>query len=298
MVRAAGTRTMLVFRQAKSFSCEMLKWNLSPDHRVGKYISEVDVETVAETLQHAKEALRGSVSRSIDDTEDVYPVVFTPNDWAKYLSTNFRPEELLADADDTRNGLRVAEKERAILSLRRDALVGGRQDFKALGKAAADAGIALRTAQMAIVKGYGETAINCIQMYFDTVSRQALNKIKAVKALTDADKAELDQVLQNASEPPLSAEQWKSLVEWQTKCLQNQQNVVTVNDALSNAQSAASQAHGEDPTDSLEVKKERIQSPTIDIEYYKNMLEASKNPMGIPITRIDVNRTPEKTTTL
>ncbi|UPL04145.1 hypothetical protein LCI18_015079 [Fusarium solani-melongenae] len=255
-------------------------------HRVRKYISYVDIETAGETLQHAKEALRASVTRSIDDTEDVYPVVFTPNNWAKYLSTNFRPEDLLSDADNTRNSLRVAEKERAILSIRRDALVGGRQDIKALEKVAADAGIALRTAQTAMVKGYGETAINCIQMFFNTVSKQARNKIEAIKALTDVNKEELNEALLKASEPPLSADQWKSLVEMQTKCLQNQQNVMTANDALSNAQRAASQARGEDPANSLDVINERIQSLTMDIEYYQKMLQSAENPMGIPVTRI------------
>ena len=251
-----------------------------------KYISYIDIETAGETLQHAKESLRASVTRSIDDTEDVYPVVFTPNNWAKYLSTNFRPEDLLADADNTRNNLRAAEKERAILSLRRDALVGGRQDIKALEKAAVDASNALRTAQTAMVKGYGETAINCIQLYFDTVTKKARNKVAAMKALTEENKTQLDNALQAAWEPPLSADQWKSLVEMQTKCLQNQVNVMTANDALSNAQLAASNARGNDPSNSLEVITERIQSLTMDIDYYQKMLQAAENPMGVPVTTI------------
>ncbi|KAI0144854.1 hypothetical protein BJ166DRAFT_596924 [Pestalotiopsis sp. NC0098] len=88
--------------------------NPLPDHRARKYISDVDNETASETLQHAKEALRASVSRGIDDTEDVYPTALTPDNWSKYLSTNSQPEDLLADADITRNALRAAEKEEAI----------------------------------------------------------------------------------------------------------------------------------------------------------------------------------------
>lgn len=108
---------MQVPRQAKIYWCGVLTWNPSLDHRVTKYISDVDNETASETLQHAKEALRASITRSIDYTEDVYPTVSNPDNWAKYLSTNCQPEHLLADADNTRNSLRVAEKERAMLSL-------------------------------------------------------------------------------------------------------------------------------------------------------------------------------------
>ncbi len=262
-----------------------------------KYISYVDIETAGEALQHAKEALRESVTRSIDDTEDVYPVVFTPSNWAQYLSTSFRPEDLLADADNTRNSLRGAVEERAILSMRRDALVSGRQDIKALEKAAADARSALQTAQMAMVKGYRERAIYCIQMYFNTVSRRGWDEIEAMKALTDVNKAELDGALLEASEPPLSADQWKSLVAMQTMCLQNQQKVMTADDALSKAQLAAAQAEGKDPTNASEAINERIQSLTMDIEYYQKMLQAAENPMDVPVNKIGEDAKPnaEKT---
>ncbi|KAK2593057.1 hypothetical protein QQS21_009265 [Conoideocrella luteorostrata] len=255
-------------------------------HRVRKYISYIDIQTAGEALQRAKESLRASATRSIDDTEDVYPVVFTPNNWAKYLSTNFRPEDMLADVENTLDRLRSAEKDRSMLTLRRDGLLAGRQDIKALEKAATDASNALRTAQTAMVKGYGETAINCIQMYFDATTKKSENKVAATKALNDTNKAELDESLKKSKEPPLTPEQWKALIDMQAKCLQNQTNVMIANDAYSDAQLAASKARGEDPSNSLEVINEKIQSLTIDIEYYQKMLQASENPMGVPITKI------------
>ncbi|KAM6524442.1 hypothetical protein FSOLCH5_005044 [Fusarium solani] len=256
----------------------------SVNHRVRKYISYLDIETASESLQRAKESLRASVTRSIDDTEDIYPVSFTPNNWAKYLSTNFRPEDLLSNVDYTRTQLQNATKERTILIMRRDALVNGRQDIKALEKAATDASNALRTAQVNMVKGYGDNAISCIQMYFDVVSKNAQNKTAAIKGLTDTNMTELNAALEKTSEPKLSPEQWNSLKDMQAKCLQNQANVATANDALLDAQMAASQARGSDPTNALEVMNERITSLTMDIDYYNKMLEASSNPMQVPIT--------------
>ncbi|KAH6874038.1 hypothetical protein B0T10DRAFT_415823 [Thelonectria olida] len=242
------------------------------------YISYIDIQTASEALQRAKESLRASVTRSIDDTEDIYPVVFTPNNWAKYLSTNFRPEDLLANADNTRAQLQDATKERSLLTLRRDALLAGRQDIKALERAATEASNALRASQAAMVRGYGENAINCIQMYFDVVAKKAQNKVAAIKGLTDSNKVELNTALQKSSEPPLSDDQWKSLIDMQSKCLQNQVSVSTASDALMDAQMAASQARGDDPTNQLEVMTERITSLTMDIDYYNKMLQASDNP--------------------
>ncbi|KAJ4189980.1 hypothetical protein NW767_011478 [Fusarium falciforme] len=204
-------------------------------HRVKKYISYLDIETASESLQRAKESLRASVTRSIDDTEDIYPVSFTPNNWAKYLSTNFRPEDLLSDVNYTRTQLQNATKERTILIMRHDALVNGRQDIKALEKAATDASNALRTAQVNMVKGYGDNAISCIQMYFDVVSKNAQNKTAAIKGLTDTNMTELNAALEKNSEPKLTPEQWNSLKDMQAKCLQNQASVATANDALLDA---------------------------------------------------------------
>lgn len=230
--------------------------------------------------------MRASVSRSIDDTEDVYPVVMTPANWAKYLSTNFKPEDLLSNEDTVRERLRDAEKERALLISRKEVLEGGVQDIKALEKAAIDAGTALRNAQAAMVKGYGETAINCIQLYFDVVTKDAQDKLAAVVALTDANKTELDAALQKAAQPPLKPEQWNQLKDMQGKCIQNQLNAEMAGAAYSRAQLAAAQARGADPSNSLQLLSERIQSLTFDIEYYQKTLSGSVNPLGVPVTKV------------
>lgn len=267
------------------------------DHRVRKYVSYVDIETASESLQRAKESLRASVSRSIDDTEDVYPVVMTPSNWAKYLSTNFRPEDLLSNEDTVRERLRDVEKERALLISRKEVLQGGAQDIKALQKAADDAGTTLRSAQAAMVKGYGETAINCIQLYFDVVTRNATNKLEAVKALADTNEAELNAVLAKALQPPLTPEQWTKLKDAQGQCIQNQLTVEMAGAAYSRAQLAVAQARGEDPSNALQLLGERIQSLTFDIDYYKKTLSASPNPLGVPVTKFGADGKPEGTPT-
>lgn len=212
------------------------------------------------------------MTRSIDDTEDVYPVIFTPNDWAKYLGTDFRPEDL------PRNQLRDAEKRHSILTAHRDALMSGQQDIKGLEKAVADAGNALRTSQAAMAKGYSDTAISCIQLYFTKAAIKAQNKIAAFRTLTDTNRDELNATLKQFSQPPLSVEQWKSLIEMQSTCLQNQANLATASDAYYYAQTTVSVARADDLATSLTLINVSIESLTTDIEGYQKMLQASENP--------------------
>ncbi|KAF5689247.1 non-ribosomal peptide synthetase [Fusarium circinatum] len=47
-------------------------------HRVQSYLDYVDIDSASEILQQAKENLRARVSLSIDNTEDMYPVVMAP----------------------------------------------------------------------------------------------------------------------------------------------------------------------------------------------------------------------------
>ncbi|RHZ51491.1 hypothetical protein CDV55_100558 [Aspergillus turcosus] len=253
-------------------------------HRVRRYVAYIDVETASESLQRAKEDLRASVSRSIDDTEDVYPVVFSPSNWAKYLTTNFTPEDLLSSEDIVRNRLLQAEKEKAILVLQRDAFQAGAQDIKALDKAESDARITLSNSEAAMLQGFSSNVIDCVKLYFDVTTRQSQNKLDALKALTDANKEELNQALEKRALAPLKPEEFEKLKNMQAQCIQNQQTFQNAAENYSRAQLAASQARGNDPTTSIEVLTEKITSLTMDIEYYNKSLQGSQNPFGVPIT--------------
>ena len=255
-----------------------------PDHRVKKYISYIDNQAASESLQQAKESFRASVTRSIDDTEDIYPVVLTPNNWAKYLATNLRLEDLQSEVNKTRDQLRDAAWERSLLTQRRDALIAESQDIKALEKAATDARNSLRDTQAAMVRGYTENAFSCIQLYFDVITKNAQNMATAIRGLTDKNKGELNQALAKRSEPPLSDEQWKSLIDMQARFFQNKANLATVSDALSKAQMAASssQARGNDPSNAPGIINKRITALAVDIDYYQKILQKSDNSMGVP----------------
>ena len=262
------------------------------DHRVRKYVGYVDLESASETLQRAKENLRASVTRSIDDTQDVYPVAFSPSSWARHLSTAFKPEDLLANEATTRERLLAAEKERASLTLRESNLLAGVQELDKLEAAEVKARLELSQANTAMVAGFGDAAISIIKMYFDVVTEKVKRKADVLKNLTSEKfMAALNDALDAAGQPPLSKEQFDQLKEMQAKCLEKQEAVQLAGEAYSRAQLVTATARGADNSAALEALTDRLESLSLDIEYYKKALAGSTNPLGVKIPQITTPKT-------
>jgi hypothetical protein len=60
-------------------------------------------------------------------------------------------------------------------------------------------------------------------------------------------------------------------------------------EAFSRAQSAAAKARGTDSTMMISTLEDQIQSLDLSIEFYKQSLAGSRNPIGVKITRVDKN---------
>lgn len=262
-------------------------------HRVRKYVGYIDIESASETLQRAKESLRASVSRSIDDTEDIYPVVLTPSNWARNLSTNFKPEDLLSSETVVRDQLLTAEKERASLILQRNALLGGQQDVATAEAHLTTARNTLASANIDLVTGYSDTAINAIQLYFDAKTKDAENKAAATNNIVttagSAALAEINSSLRSYFEPPLTPAQFAKIKDAQVKCITSQTAYQQAGEAYSRAQLAASAARASDKSTAIQTIDERINSLTMDIDYYTKSLKGSVNPTGAAIKKLTAN---------
>jgi hypothetical protein len=245
-------------------------------HRVRRFLGFVDSGSASEALQKAKENLRASVMRSIDDTEDVYPVYFTPASWAKKLSTAFKPQDLLSDASIIREQILDKEKERAGLLLRQNALKAGQQDVAALEDAEAQARASYSSARDKMLKGYSDTAITIIQEYFNVMNKAGA----AVEKLTEDD---VNAALKQSLEPPLSAAQFQKLRDMQGTVIEAQSAVQNASEALSRAQLAAAAARGSDGSTTLYNIEQRVQALTLDIDYLNKVLSASDNPLGVSL---------------
>lgn len=75
----------------------------------------MDVSSSSEQLLNAKESLRASVMRSVDGSQDIYAVQFSPATWANYLTTDFEPIDLLMSPELLRQQLVDKEESRRSL---------------------------------------------------------------------------------------------------------------------------------------------------------------------------------------
>ncbi|RLL96539.1 hypothetical protein CFD26_103539 [Aspergillus turcosus] len=76
------------------------------------------------------------------------------------------------------------------------AYAAGAQDIKALDKTELDARTTLSNSEVAMLQGFSSNVINYVKIYFDVTTWQSQNKLDALKALTDANKDELNQALE------------------------------------------------------------------------------------------------------
>ncbi|KAF2821590.1 hypothetical protein CC86DRAFT_373444 [Ophiobolus disseminans] len=261
-------------------------------HRVRRYIGYVDIESASELVQKAKENLRASMFRSIDDTQDVWPVYMTPSNWATYLSTKFKPQDLLCDEGVLRERLFDKEKQKALLLQKRNALKSNTTEVDRLQKEELEARKVFTNAQTALTKGYGSAAIAVITMYFDAVSKLATDKATAVLSLADDANAEkgseqLSTALKLATSPPITKEQFQNLAKMQGEVLKTQQEALTASEALSRASLGLALAKGQDPSALMAALDMQIESLGLDIEYIRQTMKGSSNPLGIQLTTIN-----------
>ncbi|KAK4101308.1 hypothetical protein N658DRAFT_559119 [Parathielavia hyrcaniae] len=230
----------------------------------------------------AKENLRASVMRSIDDSEDIYPVILSPSTWAKSLSTAFRPEDLLASEPLIREGLLEKQKERAILLERLNNFKAAEQDVEALERKVDEVRSSFLQARDAMLENYSDTAINAIEMYFDVPARNS-DKGKAIKVGEDVERGDLNGALNVMNQKPLTAGEFTTLKDMQAKCITAQSGLQRASEALARASLAAAMGRGSDAKTVVATMQERITSLTIDIDYMVKILEASENPLGVDV---------------
>ncbi len=252
-------------------------------HRVRYFLGLVDVATASEALLKAKENLRASMMRSIDDSEDTYPVNLSPASWAKSLSTAFKPEDLLYSEDVLRGDLLAKQKERASLLLKLSYLKSAQEDVKQLEARESEAQEAFFKARDEMVQGYSDAAISLIQMYFDVQARNS-NKGKAIEVAEDVEKGDLNKALETWNQKPITDEQFKQLKSMQATCIKNQTALQASSEALAKASLAAAMGRGSDTTTIINSINERVQSLTFDIDYMVKIMEASNNPLGVDVT--------------
>ncbi|OQE40114.1 hypothetical protein PENCOP_c006G08050 [Penicillium coprophilum] len=253
-------------------------------HRVRRYIGFMDVESSSEILLKAKENLRSSVMRSLDDTEDIYPVYFSPASWAQYLSTSFQPEDLLTSPENTREKLITKEAERERMIRRRNALQDcpSESNLAKLEKAQQEAKKAYDGAFSDLQDTYTSNVMTALNIIIDTYTKGMRNKTEALKALkVDEVNAVLKTVAPEFTFIDQAAlEKFKGM---QDSLVKSQSKLDDKSDAYSRAQLQVAQARSEDHKMEIRLVSDRIDGLTTEINYLRKVLKGAENPFSVPI---------------
>lgn len=113
--------------------------------------------------------------------------------WVNSLSNALQPEDLLNNPGILHQKLFDAKKNCATLVKRKNIILAWQQDIKTIEAAEASARKEFADARTNLIKGYGETAIRLIQLYFYTTANGASNKNDTVKSIDKKKTVEISQ---------------------------------------------------------------------------------------------------------
>ncbi|KAF8208051.1 hypothetical protein K438DRAFT_1961562 [Mycena galopus ATCC 62051] len=258
-------------------------------HRVRHYIGLVDVESSSESLLGAKASMRESVMRSIDQTQDIYPVQFSPATWANYLTTDFEPIDLLMDPGLQRKHLfDLQDQRRSLLDQKAllESVQPGNDQLKTLEEAMTKARSEYTRAQNEMAVGYTDTTLSLIKMFFKKFSKPA----DATEATKKAEnKANLNKVLEKnpvKGKPTvqLSDAEFDKFAQWQEKSVKLQSTLIDASESYARVAGQMAGAKASDNTLAILQISRRIDALTETIEELKRVLgsvEQGKNLTGM-----------------
>ncbi|KAH7304523.1 hypothetical protein B0I35DRAFT_494848 [Stachybotrys elegans] len=138
------------------------------------FLGHLDIKSVAESLQDAKDSLRDSALSSLYTASSVYPVAMMPTDWFEALDTGFTREELSQDSDL----IKAAIKAKAQLIDNLDNQIANLRGFnkgdpELAKKAMKEAAARRETAIAELSKKYTASTISAVKMALTAASGPA-----------------------------------------------------------------------------------------------------------------------------
>ncbi|MEO1432758.1 MAG: hypothetical protein AAFV71_27570 [Cyanobacteria bacterium J06633_8] len=139
-------------------------------HEVMTLLGYLNAASVAEELEKSKQKIQHSQRMSLDESMDIFPVQFIPNNWAKALTPNLHPEDLTMSQDVLVGELRAKRKELSRLKeqLRELELLHVSEDqVTKLEQEVAGAKEAFNKAEGDLIGQYGQSAIDAVKIYLN-----------------------------------------------------------------------------------------------------------------------------------
>ncbi len=176
-------------------------------HEVLTILGYLNVSSLAEELELAKQRMRHSMRLSLDESMLVYPVQFQPSNWFQGLAPNLSPVDLTMAHETIRDLLRAKRRElsRAQSDLQVLEIISSNGDeIKNLETKVAEGKKKLSDAESNLVEKYGQAAVTAAKIYLSTLAEAgsllALAEMDTVAAVDPKTLADLglseDQILE------------------------------------------------------------------------------------------------------
>jgi hypothetical protein len=235
-------------------------------HEVLTILGYLNASSIAEELELSKQKMRNSARLSLDESLTVYPVQFSPNNWFQALSPNLNPEDLTMAKDSIQDI--YLDKQKELLRLKGDLqkaelITATKEDVAAAQKLVDHAKSEFNSAELGVIKGYGEGIVGVAKIYFDTYGKSTINKAKAIMV----------------GAPDPSPEDYikglQSLVNGISSTYKEQQALTTAMDNLSTTMAREKEIASKEWTLNKETMKQRINELSVDVEYYGKLLSGT-----------------------
>ncbi|KAG9041050.1 hypothetical protein FS837_012795 [Tulasnella sp. UAMH 9824] len=235
-------------------------------HRIRHYLSLLDIESAAEALLRAKEALRASKMRSIDDSEDILPVQFSPASWGNYLTTDFEPVDLLMDQDAIIQYVIAAQNQRNELVRRLSILQSSKQDTKTLEKEVNAAKDKLTKAKEEMLKGFTENLATVVKFYIEKTKKPT--DFKGEDLTTFVTKSKLN----------ITPEEINQVSAGLNNVITQRDGYDAALDKYSRLLGEAASAEASNPEVAISQLKAQIEALSASISTHSSILEAVRDP--------------------
>ncbi|NEQ96745.1 MAG: hypothetical protein F6K30_08480 [Cyanothece sp. SIO2G6] len=259
-------------------------------HEVTTILGYLNASSIAESLEKYKQNMRHSRRVSLDESMDIYPVQYIPNNWAEALTPNLHPEDLTMAQDVLVASLRAKRKELSRLKEEMkelNLLHVNPEKIKDLEEQVNTAKETFNDAEADVVGAYGNSVVKGIKIYLDATTGKAQGLMEGIGDLVKADEAagttkkatfdvdtieKLGLTLGDVAGPQQVAEMMQKAADQLKTVYKNQQAVLDDAQKLTELQAQLAQSKSQDMALQKKRLQEQIDGLEDDVDYLGAMV--------------------------
>lgn len=258
-------------------------------HEVLTILGFLNASSISEELEKTKQNLRHAQRLSLDESMDIFPVQFIPNNWAEALTPNLHPEDLTMAQDVLVGSLRAKRKELETLKEQLKELELLNVDpsqVEQLQSQVENAKKQFNDAEANVVAEFGRSAVDAVKIYLNATSGWTLGLMENIGKLAEKqeglgegtptfdEKTVADLGLASAGKAAIAAQvnSMQEVADELVRVYNTEKETLLKAEKLTELQAQLAQAKSQNMTLQKERLREQINSVQDDIEYLGSMV--------------------------